>query len=145
MALLKSLSFGALAKPAHTPLASRRASLIEKLEHQRSLAADPTYVRKDTRRVSGEDGGKKIITIEKRVRPWWREDVHGVIGFEVRFGSKVIELERGKPAVIVPARDQLVGVIDSLLAAVRGGELDEHLSKLGPARPKTRKADKAAN
>jgi hypothetical protein len=36
-----------------------------------------------------------------------------------------IEFEKGKAGIVVPSRDKLPTVIDTLIAAVRAGELDE--------------------
>jgi hypothetical protein len=47
----------------------------------------------------------------------------------IKSGSKPIEFEKGKSAIAVPSREQLPKVIDTLIAAVRGGELDEVLSQ----------------
>jgi hypothetical protein len=40
---------------------------------------------------------------------------------------KPIEFEKGKAAIAVPSLDKLPSVIDTLITAVRNGELDEQL------------------
>jgi hypothetical protein len=40
---------------------------------------------------------------------------------------KPIEFEKGKAAIAVPSLDKLPSVIDTLITAVRNGELDEML------------------
>ena len=45
----------------------------------------------------------------------------------VRSGLKPIEFEKGKAAIAVPSLDKLPSVIDTLITAVRNGELDEQL------------------
>jgi hypothetical protein len=40
---------------------------------------------------------------------------------------KPIEFEKGKSAIAVPSLDKPASVIDTLIAAVRNGELDEQL------------------
>jgi hypothetical protein len=47
----------------------------------------------------------------------------------VRFGAKPIEFENGKAGIVVPSRDKLPAVIDTLIAAVRAGELDDLFSQ----------------
>jgi hypothetical protein len=47
----------------------------------------------------------------------------------LKFGSKHIEFEKGKAAVVVRPVEKLPGVTDSLIKAVRAGELDGHLSE----------------
>ena len=53
----------------------------------------------------------------------------GTIGLTVRYGSKAIEFEKGKTAIAVPNKDQLIATINTVISAVRAGELDEHLTQ----------------
>jgi hypothetical protein len=43
----------------------------------------------------------------------------------IKFGARPIEFEKGKAGIVVPSRDKLPAVIDTLIAAVRAGELDD--------------------
>ena len=43
--------------------------------------------------------------------------------------GKPIEFEKGKAGVVVPSKDKLPTVIDTLIAAVRSGELDDMFSQ----------------
>jgi hypothetical protein len=43
----------------------------------------------------------------------------------IKFGAKPIEFEKGKAGIVVPSKDKLPVVIDTLISAVRAGELDE--------------------
>jgi hypothetical protein len=47
----------------------------------------------------------------------------------VRSGLKPIEFEKGKTAIAVPSLDKLPSVIDTLIAAIRAGELDQQLAQ----------------
>ena len=49
----------------------------------------------------------------------------------VKVGSKRIEFEKGKAAIAVGSLDKLPGVIDALVKAARGGELDQQLASSG--------------
>ena len=40
------------------------------------------------------------------------------------YGFKTIEFEKGKAGIALQSKEKLVGVIDTLIAAVRSGELD---------------------
>jgi hypothetical protein len=136
---LKSLSFTAVPKGAAVnPILMRRAKLIARLEDQRTLAKDPTVQRW----VKAEDGTKQRVEMQKPLRPSWRADVTGAIVLTVRYGFKTIEFEKGKAGIAVPSKEKLVGVIDTLIAAVKAGELDEVLAQQGRARgvPKTKRA-----
>jgi hypothetical protein len=42
---------------------------------------------------------------------------------------KPIEFEKGKPAIAVSSLDKLPSVIDTLITAIRNGELDQQLAE----------------
>jgi hypothetical protein len=134
MKTLKGLTFGVLPKITYDPVLARRAALISRLEEQRVLAQDPTYIPTVQRWVANEQGSKSFVTVQKRVRPWWQEDGTGKVALTVRYGSKPIEFEKGKAAIMVPNKAALVGTLDTVLAAVRAGELDEILAQQAKAR-----------
>jgi hypothetical protein len=46
----------------------------------------------------------------------------------------VLELEKGKGAIIVGKPDQLIPTIDKIIAAINAGELDALLSEMGLTR-----------
>jgi hypothetical protein len=62
--------------------------------------------------------------------------------FFLRAGGKPIEFEKGKAGIAIPTMDKLPEVIDTLIAAVRNGELDAALAQAGKARtvPKTKRS-----
>jgi len=139
---LKSLSFTTVPKGAVNPVLVRRGKLVTRLEEQKSLALDPNYVPTIKRWKKSDDGTKQLVDLQRRIRPWWRTDVAGGIVLTVRYGFKTIEFEKGKAGIAVPSKEKLVGVIDTLVAAVRAGELDGILEQQGIARgvPKTKRA-----
>jgi hypothetical protein len=77
-----------------------------------------------------QEGGEKVL-IEKPLRTskWWQPDQNGGFVMTVKVGSKRIEFEKGKAAIVVPSMDKLPSVIDVLIKAVRAGELDAQLSE----------------
>ena len=105
-------------------------------------SANPNYMR--TLRTSETKGGKRVpVEKQQRVLPWWRSVPNGTYAFFVRAGYKPVELDKGKTAVAVPSLDKLPGVIDTLITAVRKGELDQQLAEASKqATPK--KSRKAA-
>lgn len=52
----------------------------------------------------------------------------------IKFGARAIEFEKGKAGIAVPSKDKLPGVIDTLIAAVRAGELDDHFAQASKQR-----------
>ena len=140
---LKSLSFTAVPKGERAdPVVTRREKLIARLEDQKTLAKDPTFAPTVTRSVKNAEGVKEKVEVKKPLRPNWRTDAKGAVVLTVRYGFKIIEFEKGKAGIAVPSKEKLVGVIDTLIAAVRAGELDTVLEQQGMARgvPKTKKA-----
>ena len=142
MPVLKSLSFTAMPKSANDPVHIRRAKFIAKLEEQKLLVQDPAYIR-TVQRMADVDGQKQPVVLKQRVRPWWKVDPSGQIIMSIKFGAKPIEFEKGKAGIAVPSKDKLPAVIDTLIAAVRAGELDDLFTQASKSRP-IPKAKKAA-
>jgi hypothetical protein len=124
MPVLKSLSFTAIPKTGNDPVQARRAKFVSKLEEQKLLLKDPNHVQTVLRwtKVNGE---RQATTKQQAVRPWWKTDPTGQVVMSIKFGARPIEFEKGKAGIIVPSKDKLPAVIDTLISAVRAGELDE--------------------
>jgi hypothetical protein len=139
---LKSLTFTALPKVGANPTLDRRLKVIERLEEQKLLLADPKYTR-TVRTWTKKDGERTAVEKQQRVLPWWRPSAHG-FAFFVRSGWKPVEFEKGKAAIAVPTLDKLPSVIDALITAVRNGELDEQLAQSHSTRKSAAKSKRAA-
>ena len=142
MKILKSLTFGVMSRGSQNPVLARRSKLILRLEQQKRLAQDANYIITVSKWVRNEAGSKELVQLQKRVRPWWREDALGTVGLTVRYGAKALEFEKGKTSIIVPNKDQLVATLDTVIAGVKAGELDEHLTQQAKERgiPEPRQA-----
>ena len=127
MPVLKSLSFTATPKTGNDPVQQRRAKFVSKLEEQKLLLKDPNYVRTIQRWVK-VNGERQATTKQQAVRPWWKTDPAGQVVMFIKFGARPIEFEKGKAGIAVPSKDKLPTVIDTLIAAVRAGELDDLFS-----------------
>jgi hypothetical protein len=135
MPVLKSLSFTTIPKDTNDPVHIRRAKFIQKLEEQKQFLQDPGYVR-TVHRTTEIDGQKQVVVRKQRVKPWWKTDPSGQIVVSIKFGAKPIEFEKGKAGIVVPSKEKLPTVINTLIEAVRAGELDDlfaHASKQRPA------------
>ena len=126
---LKSLTFTVLPKLEVNPVQERRTKTIARLEEQKQLFNDPSFTRTVRTSVKGEDGVRTIVEKQQRVAPWWITLSDGSCLFTIRSGWKPIEFDRGKSAIVVLTQDKIPAVIDTLIAAVRDGELDEHLAQ----------------
>jgi hypothetical protein len=133
MAVLKSLTFTTIPNPGGDPILDRRTKIIARLEEQKLILKDPNYTR-TVRNWVKKDGERVMVEKQQRVPLWWRQHPNGSYALFVRSGLKPIEFEKGKAAIAVPSLDKLPSVIDTLITAVRNGELDEQLvqgSKVG--------------
>ena len=142
MAVLKSLTFLALPQVGANPIIDRRSRVIERLEEQKRLLADPNHKR-TIRTTVKKDGEKSTVEKQHRVLPWWRMTQSGSYVFFIKASQKPVEFEKGKAAIAVPSLDKLPALIDTLIGAVRSGELDEQLAASAKAAT-VRKLKKAA-
>ncbi len=78
--------------------------------------------------------GKAARREKQRVGPWWRTDFNGQYVMSIKFGSKPVEFEKGKAGIAAPNKEKLLSVIDTLIAAVRAGELDDLLGQAAKMR-----------
>jgi len=147
MNTLKSLTFTVLPQPfVHSPKFARRQRLIERLEEQRRLAQDPTFIPVVKRWKKTADGSKALVDHPRRLKPWWKADEKGFVVLTVRSGFKTLEFEKGKGAIAVGTMDRLDGVFLTLMAAAKAGELDavlELASGAGDGRGVPRRAKAA--
>ena len=125
--ILKTFTFVPQPKTNSDPLIFKRERMISRLEDQKKLLADPGFIRR-VKRWERKEGGEKVL-IEKPLRTskWWQPDQNGGYVMSVKVGSKRVEFEKGKAAIVVASLDKLPTVIDTLIKAVRAGELDEQL------------------
>ena len=140
MTALKSLAFMALPKRGNDPVLNRRAKVIARLEEQKQLLSDPNYIRV-TPKWKKEGGERVQYEKKQRVTAWWRLSESGGYLFFIRSGGKAIEFDKGKSAIAIQAKDKLPTVIDTLITAVRSGELDDQLAQASRQKaPPKRKA-----
>lgn len=137
---LKSLTFAVLPKIEANPVQDRRTKTIARLEEQKLLFNDPNYTRTVRTSVKNEDGVRSIVEKQQRVSPWWVQLDDGSCLLTIRPGWKPIEFDKGKSAIVVLSQDKLPAIIDTLITAVRNGELDEHLAQGSKPRVVKRKA-----
>jgi hypothetical protein len=129
MTSLKSLTFTILPKPTVNPTLDRRTKIITRLEEQKRLLADPSYTRLVRTWKKDEAGERSVVEKRQRVLRWWTTTPNGSYVFFMRMGWKTIEFEKGKSAIAVQSLDKMPTIIDTLITAVRNGELDEQLAQ----------------
>ena len=125
MSVLKSLQFVSIPKSFNSdPTLARRQKLLAQLDQQLALSKDENFVVRRQRWVKQDDGSKQLLDTPKRVKRWWRTDAAGNCFLILRYGNKVITVAEGKTAIAVGERSKLPGIIETVIAATRDGELD---------------------
>jgi hypothetical protein len=130
MTKLTELKLTAAQKPTHiSPVLQRRNKLVRRLWEQtemaQALAAGTQYASAKLRTVlDKETGTRQQVQVNKRLKQWWFTADNGKVCLSVRYGTRVLELAKGKYAVEVGAEKDLVATLDVIKAAVVAGELD---------------------
>ena len=133
MSTLASLKLTAAKRPITiSPVVIRRNKLAAKLWEQIQLAQSqasgehfqPTRLRMVRDR---ETGLTKTVEVPKRVRPWWWAAESGKVCLSVRYGSKVLELAKGKATIEVTDAAALIRALETVKVAVLAGELDAQI------------------
>jgi predicted nicotinamide N-methyase len=115
-----------------SPVVQRRNKLANKLHEQIELCeaqrTGTIYAPKRLRTVTNKHTGERT-TVEavKRVKEWFWISESGKIMLSVRYGSKTLELAKGKNAIELATGEELIAVLEKLKAAVLAGELDAQI------------------
>ena len=107
----------------------RRRKLIAKIDEQILLANNSDHKPTKIKWVHNEDGTERKLEIPKRVRRWWIEQLGGTILLTIRYGNKVIELEKGKNAIELSSKAELEPTLQSIKKSVSNGEFDRLLEE----------------
>jgi len=133
MTALTGLKLTAAQKPTQmSPIQQRRNKLAKRLWEQMELAkahqAGGTFAPTKFRSVKdATTGERKQVETNKRVKAWWFVADNGKLVLSVRYGTKVLELAKGKWAVEVGSEKDLVPTLELLKSAVLDGELDAQI------------------
>ena len=128
--VLSTLKLTAARKSRALPdVIKRRNKLLQKLAEQRELATalaqGQHYAPKRLRSLRDADTGTRVVReVAVRIKPWFWTGEKGETLLAVNYGSRQIELQKGKTAVDVGAAGNLVTVLDTVIDAVKAGELD---------------------
>jgi hypothetical protein len=122
------------------PKERARTKAIQYLEQQRlliqgHLGGEPYLAYRNVYRTL-PDGNRVRVQEPAHVRRGWWLDAAGTTFFQIRYGSKPVMLDKTSTAIEVGALAGLPAIIDTLLAAVRAGELDTALVAASQERKK---------
>ena len=133
MSTLDSLKLTTAKKSTHIPaIVFRRNKLSSRLWEQIQLAKSQiegtSFVVKKFRSIKDRETGlRRQVEIPKRIREWWFRNDAGKVCVSVRYGTKVIELAKGKHSVEVENALALVKALETIKLAVEQGELDTQI------------------
>ena len=115
-----------------SPIVVRRTKLHAKLNEQLELATAQKegriYAPKRIKTVTNADGNRVSVESVKRVKEWFWTGAGNKINLSVRYGSKTLELAKGKNAIELATSDELIATLSQLKEAVLAGELDDAIS-----------------
>ena len=115
-----------------SPIVLRRNKLAAKLEEQLQLAQAQKegrlYSPKRIKNVTNSEGERVAVETTKRVKEWYWTTPANKINLCVRYGSKTLELSKGKNAIELSTGDELLATLSMLKEAVIAGELDDAIN-----------------
>ena len=115
-----------------SPIIVRRNKLAAKIEEQLQLATAQKegrlYAPKRIKNVTNAEGERVAVETTKRVKEWFWTTPANKINLSVRYGSKTLELSKGKNAIELSSGDELLATLSMLKEAVIAGELDDAIT-----------------
>ncbi len=132
-AILNTLKLTAARKTRALPdVVKRRNKLLMKLGEQRLLAEALNegrhYAPTRYRSFADADTGARVVKeVPVRIKPWFWTGEKGEVLLAISYGSKQLELLKGKTAIDVGEQANLIAVLDTVIAATRNGELDAQI------------------
>ncbi|WP_350295117.1 DUF6641 family protein [Limnohabitans sp. Rim8] len=117
-----------------SPVVARRTKLAGKIDEQLLFATaqrdGQIYAPKRLKNVIDKaTGERKTIEATKRIKEWYWTNSTGKIHLSVRYGSKTLELAKGKNAIELNSGDELLATLVTLKEAVIAGELDDAIAQ----------------
>jgi hypothetical protein len=135
MSTLDTLKLVAVKKPTHTPtVVIRRNKLASKVWEQLQLAKSQIEgtkfeVKKYRSYTDKESGLRKQVEVSKRIREWWFKNEQGKVCVAIKYGTRVLELAKGKHSIEVANANDLIKALELVKQAVELGELDQQLEQ----------------
>ena len=139
MSAFNGLKLVAAKRPlAAPPIVQRRNKLSSQLWHQielaRALAEGKAYAPLRVRSVKDKlTGERKTVEAVKRVKQWWFVADNGKVCLQVRYGTRVLELAKGKNSIEMGSGTELLAVLETVKKSVELGELDTQIEAASAA------------
>ena len=120
------------------PLMLRRNKLLRKLEDQinaaKALSKGESFSVKRVRNITDKQTSEiRAVEVFRKIRQWWFVADSGKVVIQLKYGSKVIDIAKGKNSVEVSNGAELIAVLETLRSACELGELDQQISSAADA------------
>jgi hypothetical protein len=100
----------------------------------RCQADGKTYAPSRLRSIKDKHTGeRKLIDSVKRVKQWWFVAENGRVCLQVRYGTRVLELAKGKNSIEVGTVADLLPLLATVKKCVEAGELDAQIDAASAA------------
>ena len=139
MSTLGTLKLTTETKPQQiAPVQQRRNKLSHRLWEQIQLARaqflnEPFNITRIKTVKNVDTGFNETIAVNKKIRPWWFNSDSGSLCVTIKYGTKVIELAKGKPSIELTNKDELISTLELVKKAVEAGELDQQIDQASGA------------
>lgn len=124
-----------------SPKDALRARAVNHLTEQRALAegqlSGTPYLPYRSVYRKDQAGNRIRVQEPRHVRRNWWEDAKGVVFFAIKYGVRALPLDKaGNCSIEVGKLDALPAVINTLIEAIKAGELDTQLAAASTERKK---------
>lgn len=137
MSVLTSLKLVTGKRPVSaSPIVLRRNKMANKIAEQLALCeaqkSGQLYQPKVSRTYTNKQTGERMtVDTVKRVRQWFYISPEGKINLTLKYGSKVLPLnKKGANAIELASGDELIATLKNLQTAVLNGDLDEAINEV---------------
>ena len=133
MSALSGLKLVSAKRPQQaSPIVLRRNKLskhiFEQIELAKNLADGKTYapirMRTVTDKLSSE---RKTVELPKRIKQWWFVADNGKVCLQIRYGTRVLEIAKGKNSIEIANGAELLSSLEIVKKCVENGELDAQI------------------
>jgi hypothetical protein len=139
MSALTALKLVTAKRPqSASPLVQRRNKLSnqlwEQIELARASADGKTYAPTRLRTVKDKlTGARTTVEVAKNIKRWWFVADNGKVCLQVRYGTRVLELAKGKNSIEIADGAELLSVLEIVKRSVESGELDAQIETASSA------------
>jgi hypothetical protein len=139
MSAFNGLKLVAAKRPQNaSPIVQRRNKLSnqlwEQIELARATVNGKTFAPIRQRNIKDKlTGERKTIELPKRIKQWWFVAENGKVCLQVRYGTRVLELAKGKNSIEVGSGTELLAVLETVKKCVENGELDTQIEAASAA------------